>query len=141
MELAPRTKVTKGRLGSLTFQFNPSGFVDNIGVNYNELTSAGISYPILTYGGGQTRTVSFTIYFNDKFGSGVTQKSIAILNNYLPPARKTGFQFVSPKSIIFAFGWFVKDCLLQSMQVEYLAFSPDLRPIEANVSVTLIVIQ
>ena len=140
--LAPRTKLTKGKLGGKPFQFNPDAFHDSIGVTYNQITTAGISYPLLSYGGGAQRQISFTLYLCDRFEKNATKDWIAHLNNFLPPAnRKGAYQFVAPKMIQFAFGWFVKDCYLTGMEVDYIDFSPTLQPWEANVNLTLLIPQ
>lgn len=141
MELVPRSKITKGKLAGMDFLYNPSAFQDSQSVTYNELKTAGISYPIPTYGGGNQRNVTFDIYLNDRVQSGITKVFINKLSSHLPKARKKGYQFQPPEPLIFAFGWYVKECLLADMQIEYTAFSPELRPIEAKVTVTLAVIQ
>lgn len=141
MQLSPRHKVTKAKLGGKSFLYNPSSFHDSISVTYNDLKTAGISYPIMVYGGGERRQITFEIYLNDKVEEGITKSFISHLHSFLPPARKKGYQFVSPKQIQFAFGWFVKDCYLTNMEIDYLAFSPSLQPIEASVQITLAIIQ
>lgn len=141
MELVPRHKPVKAKLGGLEFLYNPTSFHDSHTVTYNDLKTAGISYPIMTYGGGERRNITFEVYLNDKVKPGITKKFIEHLQSYLPPARKEGYQFVSPKPITFAFGWFVKDCYLTNLEIDYTAFSPDLQPIEATVQITLAVIQ
>lgn len=141
MQLVSRDKITKGTLGGRPFLYNPSSFQDSIAVTYNEVKTCGMSYPVPVYGGGEMRTINFDIYLNDKVEPGVTRKFISHLHGYLPPSRKKGYQFKAPPVLIFSFGWFVKDCRLQSMNIDYTAFSPDLQPIEATVNVTLLLIQ
>ena len=141
MQLVPRTKVTKAKLGGKSFLYNPPTLRDSQGMTMNEIATPGISYPILGYGRGNTRTISFDIYLTDKKQAGITKSFITHLEQFLPPPKKQGYQFKAPKQITFAYGFLVKDCWLVQMDVEYTAFSPQLEPIEANVSVTLNVIQ
>jgi Contractile injection system tube protein len=141
MQLSPTSVITKGKLGGMAFMYNPSSYTDSGGVNWNEMQSAGMSYPNLVYGGGRTRQLTFTIYLNDKVQTGITKRFIDNLEKFLPPARTKGYQFISAKTIQFAFGSFVKDCKLADINKEILAFSPQLVPIEANVTVVLNVIQ
>ena len=141
MDLAPRYKVTKAKLGGLEFLYNPSSFDDAIAVTYNDLKTAGISYPILGYGGGDRRTVTFDIYLNDKVKAGITKKWINHLETFVPPRRKKGYQFVAPKKMIFAYGVFVAECYLTNMNVQRTAFYPNLDPLEATIQVTLALIQ
>lgn len=141
MQIVSKDKITKGTLGGRKFLYNPSGFQDTLSVTYNEVRTCGMSYPVPVYGGGDQRVINFDIYLNDKVEAGVTQKFISHLHSYIPPARKKGYQFKAPKRIVFSFGWFVKECYLQNMDITYSSFSPDLRPIEATVNVTLLIIQ
>lgn len=141
MELVPKHKITKAKLGGKEFLYNPANFHDSQTITFNDLKTAGMSYPIMTYGGGERRTISFEIYLNDKVKAGITKEFIAHLNSYLPTARKTGYQFDSPSSLVFAYGWFVKDCRLINMEIDYTAFTPTLQPMEATVQLTLAVIQ
>lgn len=140
MQLVPNHKITKARLGGKPFLYNPKSFQDTIAVTYNDL-KMGMSYPVMTYGGGDRRTVTFDIYLNDYAEKGITKSFIAHLHSYLPPASTKGYQFRGAKPISFAFGWFVKDCWLTEMNTNYTKFSPQLEPIEATVTVTLAIIQ
>ena len=141
MQLVSREKVTKGTLGGKPFLYNPASFQDSISVNYNEVQTCGMSYPALVYGGGAQRSINFDIYLNDKVEPGITRSFISHLHSYIPPAKKTGYQFKAPKKIVFSFGWFVKECYVQSMEIDYSAFSPQLQPIEATVNITLLLVQ
>lgn len=139
--LPPKHTVTKGRLGGKPFIYNPTSFRDTINVEYSEIKSPGISYPIPQYAGGSLRTIEFTLYFNTKgvnIDSNAIRGWINFLNNYLPKADS---QYSKPKILEFAFGWFVKNTYLKSMHPEYLAFSHDLQPTEVSIPITLIIIQ
>lgn len=145
--LPSRNVVTKARLGGKEFLYNPNEFTDNIGVEYSDIKAPGMSYPIIGYAGGKTRTIQFTIYLNGRDprfknmdeGAEYVKQWIAHLHSYIPPAG--GTQFRSPPRLEFAFGWFVKETLLQDMQIRYKAFTPNLQPLEAEVDITLIIIQ
>lgn len=141
MQLTPRSKITKAKLGGRSFLYNPSSFQDNTSITYNEIKVPGMTYPIFGYGGGNSRTITFDIYLNDKVEAGITQSFISHLRNFIPPERKVGYQFKAPKMISFAFGWYVKDCWLKDININYSAFSPQLDPIEATVTVTLLINQ
>lgn len=137
MEIVSRDKITKGTLGGKPFVFNPESFNDSTTITYNEVKTCGMSYPAFVYGGGEVRQVSFTIYLNDAVEEGVTQKFISHLRNFIPSERKVGYQFKAPKRIVFSFGWYVKECFLTELNIDYKAFSTDLRPIKAEANVTL----
>jgi hypothetical protein len=140
-ELTPRKAITKASLGGMKFLYNPNAIQDTDSIVYNDLKTAGMSYPLMTYGGGDRRIISFDVYLNDKVQDGITKKFIDNLRTFLPKPRSKGYQFESPSSIQFAFGWLVVDCYLYNMQVNYSAFSPTLQPIEATINISLAVIQ
>lgn len=125
----------------LQFQYNPSSFKDSQGVSYAEISSLGISYPILQYTGGVTRSISFDIYVNGVAGDGgpdVVYRTRNVLESFLP---KPGNMFNAPPTFLFAFGSFIKECVLESLDIEYTLFTPQLEPLEATFSVVLKVIQ
>lgn len=138
MRFAPRSTITKGKLGGMNFMYNPTNLVDSQSVNYTDLATPGMSYPEDIYSGGNARTLSFTIFLSDKVQDGITKKFIDNIEKYLP---KKGTMFNKPNAIRFAFGLFVADCRLVTLDKDITKFSPSLVPIEANLTVVLRVIQ
>lgn len=68
-----RGKLTKGYLAaadnpslSVRFQYNPEMFTDNISVEYKEIRSPGITYPLYQYVGGEARSIEFTLFLDAK---------------------------------------------------------------------------
>lgn len=140
MNLVSREKITKGTLGGRSFLYNPTTFQDMTSVTYNSVKTCGMSYPVPVYGGAEMRTVTFTLYLDDQVEAGVTKSFISHLRSFLPPERAVGYQFVTSKKIRFSYGWFVKDCYLQDLSINYTSVSNTLQPISAEVEVTLIII-
>lgn len=138
MRFAPRSAITKGKLGGMNFMYNPTSISDTQSATYSELATPGMSYPEYIYSGGNSRVITFSIYLNDKVESGVTQRFINHLQTYLP---NRNIYFSKPSDIRFAFGLFVVDCKLESLQVDITKYSPTLVPIEATLTVSLKVIQ
>lgn len=143
--LPARDQVSRGLLGGKPFLYNPTSFKDTIGVEYVQIKSPGISYPIPQYVGGELRTINFTLYFNYKgqtetglVGAEYIRLWIAFLNNYLPKANS---QYNRPKILEFAFGWFVKNTYLQSMNTDYMGFTYSLQPAEVSIDLSLIILQ
>jgi hypothetical protein len=138
MRFAPRSSITKGKLGGMDFMYNPTDIADSQSVTWSELSIPGASYPYMRFSGGNTRVLTFSIYLNDKVSSGITNKFIKNLEKYLP---SKGTMFKTPATIRFAFGAFVADCKLASLDKSITKFSNSLVPIEATLTVTLNVIQ
>lgn len=141
MNLVSRDKITKGSFGGRKFLYNPASFQDTTTINYSEVQTCGMSYPVPVYSGGALRTITFDLYLNDQVENGITRSFISHLRNFLPPERKRGYQFKAPKKTVFSFGWFVKEVYIQTMDINYTAFSPELKPIKATVTLTLIIVQ
>jgi hypothetical protein len=127
----------------LRFQYNPEQFNDDIGVEYREIKSPGISYPIYQYVGGETRSIEFTLFLDNMENQGGTNKireTINYLNTFLPPANMA-VRYYPPPEVIFGFGWFVKRCILVAMPTRYTMFDRKLQPLRAEVDVRLNIIQ
>lgn len=136
-----KMKVSKGSINGYEFMYNPEEFRDSISVAWNETQGSGMNYPDYMYGGGETRTVDFTLYVTDAKQEGYTRKFISQLHTLIPPAGNRGLQFKANKPVIFSLGWFVKDVLVASYNITYTGFSPDLQPTEAVIDVSLIILQ
>lgn len=143
MALPSSRSVTKGRLGGKPFMYNPSGFTNTISVEYQGLKAPGISYPILGYSGGETETIELELYLNG-IGSGYEKGSryvrdwISHLESFIP--QRGGRNFNPPKTLEFAFGWFVRDTRIEEMIPEYKDFTPDLQPLEVTIRLKLLVV-
>lgn len=127
---------------TMQFQYNPEEFTDSIGVNFAPLESPGMSYPMFQYIGGKAREVTFELFldaYEDPARLKVT-KPIAFLNSFLPTAD-SGKTFSPPPTLTFAWGWFVKNCILVDMQIRYTQFDTHLQPTRATVAITLNVLQ
>ena len=152
-----RRQITKGRLVfgdgttleeassndslGVKFQYNPAEFSDALGNNWTEVRGAGMSYPVNVYSGGKQRFINFVIELDGVADPPAVRRIINYLHSFIPPARTKGYQFISPPSIIFAFGWFVKECLLDDMKIDYIMFTPDLQPLRANINLSLRIVQ
>lgn len=127
---------------SMQFQFNPEMFNDKLGVEYASLDSPGMSYPMFQYLGGKAREVSFELFldaYEDKTRMKV-RKPIAFLHSFLP-ANNSGKKFSPPPTLTFAWGWFVKKCILTDLDINYTMFDAQLNPIRATVQISLLVLE
>jgi len=127
----------------LRFQYNPEEFTDSQGVEYREIKSPGISYPAFQYVGGEVRTVEFTLFLDNMENKKATNKveeTIKFVEQFLPTSNK-GSKYTPPPSMLFAFGWFVKECLLVRATPRYTMFDRSLRPLRAELDITLNIVQ
>lgn len=148
------------------FQYNPDSLTDRRSVDYTTLNAPGIIMPVRQYNRGGDRTISFTVLVDGLF-DGPSDAQIAIakdegggigpeLNKYrafLYPAisgwKQAGGsfarlfgeapnQFAAPPLCRFGFGDRVIDCVVTEVNITETLFNPNLAPLRAEVSVTLV---
>lgn len=100
----------------LTFQFNPESIPYNRGANYTSIDSPGMSYPLTQYVGGNVREFSFEVFYYDKPYSGKIKTARQFLEGLLPPEKNTS-SFTKPPTFTLAYGYFVRTCVLITLQV------------------------
>lgn len=100
----------------MTFQFNPESVPYSRGANYSTIDSPGMSYPLTQYVGGQVREFSFEVFYYDKPFSGKINKARKFLEGLLPPEKNTS-KFTKPPVFEFAYGYFVRKCVLTNLDV------------------------
>ncbi|AEZ50535.1 hypothetical protein F400_gp088 [Bacillus phage BCD7] len=140
MQLVPRHVASKASLGGLKFLYNPTTFTDTHAVTFNEIKTPYMTYPLFVYAGAERRNVTFDIYVNDKVEDGITKKWVWHLESYLP-SQNNRADVQHPRKAVFAYGWFVSDCYITNVEAKYTAFSPELQPTEATISVTIALIK
>ena len=100
----------------LTFQFNPESIPYSRGANYTSIESAGMSYPLTQYVGGQVREFSFEVFYYDRPYTGKINTARKFLEGLLPPETNTS-SFTKPPSFTFAYGYFVRKLVLLNLDV------------------------
>lgn len=100
----------------LMFQFNPTSVPYGRSAQYTDINSPGMSYPLTQYAGGDSRSFSVELFYFDKPSSGKIERARRFIEELLPPEYNTE-DFVKPPTFIFAFGYFVKTCVLQKFDV------------------------
>lgn len=105
------------------FQYNPTDYSDSQSFNYSMLDSICGSYPMFTYTGTGELTFSIKVYV---YGTqGEPQSFIDFFDSLKPKGR-----FDMPKQVIFAFGKYVKKCIITQIKRDFKQFNEDLSPTE-----------
>ncbi len=143
------------------FQYNPTELTDKRSVSYATLNAPGLLMPVRQYSQGGDRTLSFKVRVD-----GLTDGPVAIersddggigpeLNKYraflypqteqwqqagasFAPLFADAQQFASPPSCRFGMGERVIDCVVTDVSITETALTPNLTPLRADVSVTLV---
>lgn len=134
---------TKGYIKNLAtggikhFKYNPTSYNTGRTVTYTEITGCGSSYPKFQYVGGSAKSISLDLFL---YGfNGEPKDMINFLNSFLP-IEKSGVKFVKPPLMLFAFGNYIKKCILEDFSESYLEFNEDLSPRSVQITLQLKVV-
>lgn len=119
-----------------TFQFNPTKVPYDRSVNYSQIDSPGMSYPLTQYTGGEAREFPVELFMYDIPYSGKIDSARKFLEDLLPPEYNKG-DFKRPPSITFAYGYFVKKCVVKKLSVSDDRMDENGRPIQTTFTLTL----
>jgi hypothetical protein len=153
----------------VTFQFNPSSIRDTKQVRYADRdTGLSGSSPCKVYTGGGDRTLSFELVLNGleqgsnrinptPLDNGISTE-LAKLRSFLYPAddpfaavaalaalfgaaENAGRRVSAPPKCLFGFGTKILECVVTEVTVNETQFNSLLAPVQAQVSVTLVVVE
>lgn len=75
-----------------------------------------MSYPLTQYAGGKAREFTVEVFMYDKPHTGKIDKARKFFEGLLPPEYNTN-KFKKPPTVTFAYGYFVKVCVLKKLGV------------------------
>lgn len=119
-----------------SFMFNPSELTFSRGATYSETSSPGLSYPLTQYVRGNIVTFNIPLYLYDKPYSGAILEWEKYLNNFVPPLINNS-TYNKPHSVTVCMGKFIRECVVESMEVHYTDFNASLNPTEATITLNL----
>lgn len=109
--------VNNDNKSKLTLQFNPETVPYSRSATYATIESPGMAYPLTQFVSGAVREFTFEAFYYDKPCSGKIAQARNFLLALLPPeANSSGF--TKPPTFKFAYGYFVKNCVLTSLEVK-----------------------
>lgn len=119
-----------------TFQFNPTTVPYERSAKFSQVESPGMSYPLTQYTGGEVREFNVELFMYDNPYSGKIHNARRFLENLLPPEYNTSL-FKRPPTCTFAYGYFVKRCVLKKLKVSDDRMDSNGRPIQTVFTLTL----
>ena len=134
---------TKGYIKNLyngritEFLYNPTEYSTSTNINYSVIEAPGMTYPKFQFISGGEKTITFTVFLYGVRGE--PKKFINEINSFLP-IGKSGIPFAKPPLMLFAFGAYIKKCILVGFNEDYLEFNEDLSPKRVNIHLTLKVV-
>lgn len=121
--------VTKAKLGSLTFQVNPTTMTNTGGGEWTEIKSPGMAKPIQQYVGGKSNTITMDVYVNEWL--------LGMYKNAETFIRQIRVYRDSKVPAYFVRGSVATLVVVTDCSDVISSFNPDLSYREATISVTL----
>lgn len=121
-------RITRGKLGDIVFQLNPTEITHDDGAIWGEINSPGMLRPITSYNYGRAGTFSFELYFNKKYYKKVDLVSVR---------KKLNEYRVSKKSILFTYMGQTSKVVIQECSIRILGMDAKLNPTELTATITL----
>ena len=120
----------------MKFQYNPETFEYSRSVTYAEMASPGMSYPVLQYVHGNSRSFPIELFMFDKPYSGVIQKQKSFYEGLLPPETNS-VSYTVPPTALFAYGGFIKKVVVEDLAIKIEEYDPKGNPTMARFTLTL----
>lgn len=134
-----------------TFMFNPTEIKDNKGVNYGSLDLPGMSHPVLQYGSGGERVISFQLYLDGDRGKVArggaanldlsVEEDILFYRSLLYPVEfdVSGIRSIYPPNVLFSYGPLFKavKCVVTKANVTVKYWTPQGEPVRATIDMEL----
>jgi hypothetical protein len=121
----------------MSFQFNPEKNTYGRTAVYKTIGSAGTDYPLTAFIRGEARTFSVPLFLYDRPYTGYIPQIMSFLNKLLPSESSGIVRYNAPPVVTFCYGRFIKDCVVESMEVEEQEFDGELDVIQSSVTLTL----
>lgn len=120
----------------LVCQFNPTSVPYEREASFSDIDSPGMSYPLTQYCGGKVREFSVEVFMYDKPHSGKIDTARKFFEALMPPEYNTT-KFKKPPTFTFAYGYFVKICVLKKLKVDDQWLDEKGRPIMTKFTLTV----
>lgn len=117
------------------FQFNPESFNHSRGANYSEIVAPGMSYPMAQFVSGGARVFPVELFMYDKPYTGIIEEYEKFLNEFLP--AETNTKFKQPPQLLFAYGKFIKKCVLADLSTSIEEYNKNFEPTVARFTLQL----
>ena len=118
------------------FQFNPTSFSYSRNASYADISAPGIAYPDTQFIKGEARSFPVNLFFFDDPHSGVIKEYIKFLEGFLPPETNKK-NYTRPPDMTFCYGYFIRQCVLESLNVNIEEMDSEGNPTKATLELQL----
>lgn len=115
----------------MNFQFNPTNLQYPRSTNYANVTSPGMAYPGTQFVSGEIREFSVELYIYDRPSTGKMKETSEFLGKLLMPETNVANMRKKPDDFTLCIGYFVRQCVLKSLDINVTLFDENLQPVEA----------
>jgi len=120
----------------MSFQFNPTNLSYSRGASYVDISAPGMAYPDTQFVKGNVRSFPVPLFFYDNPNTGVIKKYLEFFEGFLTPETNTS-DYTQPPTMTFCFGYFIRKCVLEDLNVLIELMDEDGEPIQATVTLQL----
>lgn len=122
----------------LKFQFNPTELDYSRSVSYTDITAPGMHYPGTQFVRGNIRTFTTELFLYERPAKGTIKKSIGWIGNLLTQeSNNWGSSIYKPPDFLFCQGYFIRRCVLESLDIKIELFDEDGEPVQARLTLGL----
>lgn len=116
---------------TMTFMFNPETLSERSSVTFNEISAPGSSYPRTQYVKGESTSIPLELFLFDTKGG--VESFITFIKTFLPMRNN---KFDKPSVAIFALGSYVRECVIESIDIQRKRWDTNLVCIEATINLS-----
>ena len=124
----------------LKFQFNPQSMEYSRGVNYAEVVSPGMQYPLTYFVNGGSKTFDLELFEYDRPTTGKINRDIEFLEGLMPKMTNMQGYFVNPSPCIVAYGGFIAKCVVLGLRTHIDEYAQSGEPYMAHLTLSLKVV-
>lgn len=119
------------------FLYNPTDLTYTRSANYAEITSPGLSHPIVQYINGNTTNFNVSLFLYDKPYSGLILDWEKFLDHFVPPVYNFRKGYKKPDVMLIQWSSFIEQCVAESITYNITEFSKMLEPTVCTVTLSL----
>jgi hypothetical protein len=119
-----------------SFQFNPTEFQYSRGVTYTDISAPGMCYPDTQFVKGNARSFPIELFLYDKPCTGFIEEFMLFIGAFLTPEANVQ-NYSKPPSMTFCFGYFIRQCVLENLDIRVEEFDEDGEAVQARFTLQL----
>ena len=125
---------------SLKFQYNPQSMDYSRSVNFAEVLSPGMQYPLTYFVRGGSESFELELFEYDRPTTGKIQKDIDFIEKIMPKKSNMQGLFINPNTVIYAYGGYIAKCVITGFKKHIDEYAESGEPYMAHLTISLKVV-